>query len=147
MPRDDGERPYTEWLTRARSAMTIAKRSNFDEVSLEDLCFQAQQAAEKALKALYRATGNGFRYTHDIKDLILGLRHGIVDVPSCLDETVMLSRYAVETRYPYCSDDVTFEDYQQAVRYAEMVFNGWTKKLQGYRFNSCLKRYAYRISR
>ena len=127
MPRDAEERPYTEWLIRARSAMTIARRANFDEVSLEDLCFQAQQAGEKALKALYRATGNGIRYTHDIKDLIIGLRHGIADVPSFLDETVMLSRYAVETRYPYCTEEVTYEEYQQAVKHAEMLLK-WVEE-------------------
>lgn len=33
-----------EWLNRARSSMNLANAQN-DEVYLEDLCYQAQQAA------------------------------------------------------------------------------------------------------
>lgn len=40
-----------EWLNRARSSIAHA-RLRSDEVYLEDLCFDAQQAAEKAIKAL-----------------------------------------------------------------------------------------------
>ena len=35
---------------------------------LEDLCYHAQQAAEKALKAVYRRNGWMFRYTHDLEN-------------------------------------------------------------------------------
>ena len=40
-----------EWLNRARSNLTKAKAKS-PEVYLEDLCFDAQQAAEKAIKAV-----------------------------------------------------------------------------------------------
>jgi hypothetical protein len=40
-----------EWLNRARSNLALAK-AQIPDVYLEDLCFDAQQAAEKALKAL-----------------------------------------------------------------------------------------------
>ena len=40
-----------EWLTRARRNLAQA-RAHISEVYLEDLCFDAQQAAEKAIKAL-----------------------------------------------------------------------------------------------
>ena len=38
-----------EWLNRARSNLALAK-SLVPEAYLEDLCFEAQQAAEKAIK-------------------------------------------------------------------------------------------------
>ena len=41
-----------EWLNRARSNLALAK-SNAVEVLLEDFCFEAQQAAEKAIKAVF----------------------------------------------------------------------------------------------
>ena len=40
-----------EWLNRARSNLALAKAKR-KGVYLEDLCFDAQQAAEKAIKAL-----------------------------------------------------------------------------------------------
>ena len=43
-----------EWLNRARSNLVQAEQVR-PGVYLEDLCFQAQQAAEKALKALLLA--------------------------------------------------------------------------------------------
>ena len=40
-----------EWLNHARSNLAMAK-NRIPEVYLEDLCFEAQQAAEKAIKAV-----------------------------------------------------------------------------------------------
>ena len=40
----------TEWLNRAKSNLAIA-RNRLPETYLEDLCFEAQQAAEKAIKS------------------------------------------------------------------------------------------------
>jgi len=41
---------YESWLVRARSSLEIAKARNSDLIYYEDLCYQAQQAAEKAIK-------------------------------------------------------------------------------------------------
>jgi len=48
LPPDDPR----EWLNRARSNLALA-RSTLANVYLEDLCFDAQQAAEKAIKAVF----------------------------------------------------------------------------------------------
>ena len=40
-----------EWLNRARSNLAMAK-NRVEGAYLEDLCFEAQQAAEKAIKAV-----------------------------------------------------------------------------------------------
>jgi HEPN domain-containing protein len=40
------------WLRRAESNLRIARVGREEGVFLEDLCFEAQQVAEKALKAL-----------------------------------------------------------------------------------------------
>ncbi len=48
-PADDP----VEWLNRARSNLARAKADiRIPHVYLEDLCFDAQQAAEKAIKAV-----------------------------------------------------------------------------------------------
>jgi HEPN domain-containing protein len=51
MPERHPPEDPREWLNRARSNLVLA-RSWSAEVYLEDLCFHAQQAAEKAIKAL-----------------------------------------------------------------------------------------------
>lgn len=71
-----------DWLARARSDLAIARLPLPAGACYEDLCFHAQQAAEKALKAVYQYHGWTFRYTHDLEELVTGLeRQGLV-VPS-----------------------------------------------------------------
>ena len=54
-----------EWLNRARSSLSRAKVQTA-EAYLEDLCFDAQQAAEKAIKAVLIKRGIAFPYIHDL---------------------------------------------------------------------------------
>jgi HEPN domain len=53
MPPDERAREVAlQWLGRARSKLALAKQSKPAEAFWEDLCFDAQQAAEKAVKAV-----------------------------------------------------------------------------------------------
>ena len=55
-----------EWLKRAKSNLARAKAGKVSEdILYEDLCFDAQQAAEKALKALCIVHGVKFSRVHD----------------------------------------------------------------------------------
>jgi HEPN domain-containing protein len=121
MPPDATEGEWGIWLARAKSSLLLARQGPPAGVFLEDICYHAQQAAEKALKALFVAHGLRFRYTHDIKELITGLQHQQISVPKPLYETVMLTRYAIETRYPYNAEAVTEDELRQAIAYAERV--------------------------
>ena len=109
-----------EWLNRARSNLTLAKAETTG-VYLEDLCFEAQQAAEKAIKAVLIARGAAFPYVHDLARL-LGLveRTGEV-LPPSLDDADELTRFALVTRYPGAVESVSEDDYRQAVAIAEAV--------------------------
>src|SRR5438876_5786497 len=67
LPPDD---PH-EWLNRARSSLAKAREgAAFPEIYLEDLCFDAQQAAEKAIKAVLLHLGERFPYAHDLALLL-----------------------------------------------------------------------------
>lgn len=48
------------WLRRAESNLNIARLGRQQGILLEDLCFEAQQAAEKALKALLILLGGEY---------------------------------------------------------------------------------------
>lgn len=44
---------YSSWMRRAKSALALGTAGEGDEaIATEDRCFQLQQAAEKALKAV-----------------------------------------------------------------------------------------------
>nr|WP_262921752.1 HEPN domain-containing protein [Salinibacter ruber] len=107
-------------MDRARSNL-IRARQRLPNVYLEDLCFDAQQAAEKALKALCIERGIEFPYVHDLARLITLLQDEGQPVPDEVTEAGRLTRYAVFTCYPGLDDPVTEEDHNRAVSIAERV--------------------------
>jgi HEPN domain-containing protein len=115
-----------EWLRRARSNLIRAK-NRIPGACLEDLCKGAQQAAEKAIKAVYIHRGLAFRYTHDLADLVVELRHAGSTAPKYLDRAKQLTRFAIETRYPGLSGPITERNYYSAVRIAETVLH-WAER-------------------
>jgi len=110
-----------DWLTRARGDLAIARAPLPAGAFWEDLCFHAQQAAEKGLKAVYVQKGWEFRYTHDLETLIYGLEQNGLEVPMTIAASDMLSRYAWEARYPGLDEAITQDEYREAVRMAECV--------------------------
>ena len=54
-----------EWLNRAGSNLALAK-NRIPGAYLEDLCFEAQQAAEKSVKAVLVLRQIVFPYVHDL---------------------------------------------------------------------------------
>lgn len=109
-----------EWLNRARSNLSRAK-SRIPEVYLEDLCFDAQQAAEKAIKALLLKKGVDFPYVHDIAYLLTLVEQRGVQIPDPVRRAEDLTRYAVVTRYPGLAEPVTESHHRDAVTSAETV--------------------------
>jgi HEPN domain-containing protein len=87
-----------EWLNRARSNLARAQMK-ITGVYLEDLCFDAQQAAEKAVKALLIKRGVTFPYVHDLARLVTLLEEAGQEIPELVRRAEALTRYAVVTRY------------------------------------------------
>jgi HEPN domain-containing protein len=103
-----------EWLKRAKSNLVQAQKTDPD-VYLEDLCFQAQQAAEKALKALILQERGNFPYVHNVAQLLGVLDEMGIELPSDIKQTAQLTDYAVEARYPGPFEPVTREEYDAAL--------------------------------
>jgi HEPN domain-containing protein len=118
-----------EWLNRARSNLAHA-RAIIPEVCLEDLCFDAQQAAEKAIKAVCIHRGVRFPYVHDLKELLEALEPSGVKIPKYVWEADELSPFAVVTRYPGRIPPVKPRKYRRAVRIAEAVLR-WAERQIG----------------
>lgn len=117
-----------EWIERAKSNLIRSKQPRLEGVFYEDLCFDAQQAAEKALKALLISRGIPFRFVHDIAELLTLLEQNGITLSESVRDAAELSNYAVETRYPGLLERVTEEEYQQASTVAEKIV-AWVETL------------------
>lgn len=116
------------WLKKAKSNMARAKSGRVSpDILYEDLCFDAQQAVEKALKSLCVIYGIIFPKTHDIAYLVELLEEKNVTVPEDVQNAKILTGYAVETRYPGDYEPVNEDDYFKAIEIAEKVLR-WVKK-------------------
>jgi len=129
-PEQFGPDDPCEWLRRAESNLVQARR-RAPGICLEDLCFQAQQAAEKALKAVLIAQRRRLAYTHDLVALFHSIEQSGQPVPDDVKRTVRLNDYAVETRYPGLFEPVTEEDYREALKLAERCVEWVRQELSG----------------
>jgi HEPN domain-containing protein len=118
-----------EWLNRARSNLALAK-SNIPGVYLEDLCFEAQQAAEKAIKAVMLRRNIDFPYVHDLARLLSMLEEQGEEIPEVIRKAEELTRYALVTRYPGIARPVSEQEYAEAVAIAEAVVR-WAEEYIG----------------
>ena len=117
------------WLSRARSDLAIARAVlGVPEVALGDVCFHAQQAAEKALKALLVARRAVFPRTHVLEHLMDLLVSAGVAVPPRLGEAIRLTDYAVATRYPGFWEPITAPEAAAALETAEAVV-AWVEQV------------------
>ena len=116
-----------DWLRNAQSDLALAGLRRARGMLYEHLCFHAQQAAEKALKALLLAHGVKFPRTHDLAFLIDQLPSAI-SIPPELIDLPTLSKYAVQNRYPGDTIPVSAKHRTHAVRLAEQTVS-WAKRL------------------
>ena len=98
------------------------------DVLFEDVCFDAQQAAEKALKAVFVLKGVQVPRTHSIGDLLTRLTGLGYDIPIDVQEASALTDYAVAARYPGPSEPVLVDYYEKAVATATAVVS-WVSSL------------------
>ena len=118
----------THWLARARSNLLLAESGLQNGVFLEDLCFEAQQAAEKALKAVCVFRDIDFPKTHSLTALAALLEQAGDQLPPDVSEASILTSYAVQARYPDWDEAVTEQEYQRALTLARQVV-AWAEKL------------------
>jgi HEPN domain-containing protein len=117
------------WLRYAQSDLAIALGgATTPEVLYETLCFHAQQVAEKSIKAVLLWRRVSFSYTHNVGTLITLVKNAEIAWEEQLDSASTLTIYAVAARYPGVLEEVSSNEYTQAVEIAELVFL-WAKRL------------------
>lgn len=110
-----------EWLAHARSDLAFARLGLNQDILPEQLCFHAQQAVEKALKAVLLHAGVDFPFTHDLEALLDTLSSAGIEVPDELQDVGLLTPYAVETRYPGFWGEIGAADVRDAIGLADRV--------------------------
>ena len=118
-----------EWLNRAMSALSLAKIPLTQEIFLEDLCFQAQQAVEKSLKGILVHQGQDPPRSHNIAFLLKEVSR-YIEIPIDIEDIVDLTEYSVMTRYPGDYPPVQEKDYALAIEKAESAI-AWAKLIIG----------------
>ena len=106
----------------------MAKQPKPDEVFWEDLCFDAQQAAEKAVKAVLVFHRIDYPRTHQLSELLALLASAGHVVSEGVWEGDRLTSYAMVTRYPGNRDPVDEEEHRRAVAVAETVVR-WAEEV------------------
>ena len=94
------------------------------------MCFHAQQASEKALKAVLLFNRVPFPLTHDLEALLELAKGGGIALPKAIEEIGTLTPYAVEARYPGQMEDLAASDVTEAIGLAEAVVR-WAVELVG----------------
>lgn len=106
---------FQSWVAKAEEdRLCVANNLAAARVPWMVVCFHAQQAAEKYLKAFLVSHGQRIEHTHDLEYL---LEQCLKQDPSLRvlgDDCVALSSYAVDARYP----DVLSDDAEKLARAA-----------------------------
>ena len=79
-----------DWLRYARSDLVLARMASSAGVLLETLCYHAQQAVEKSIKAMLVQYGIAFPRTHNLR-ILLELLPVSCPVPGLVAKSVALT--------------------------------------------------------
>jgi len=111
-----------EWVVYANSDLNLARLGQESkDVLPQQICFHAQQAVEKAFKAVLLFSRVEFPLTHDIEELIDISDQAGISLPSEFLEAGILTPYAVETRYPGYWGEITEHNVTEAIGLAEKI--------------------------
>ena len=107
-----------EWIKHAVSDLRLAETVPASGVLLEHLCFHAQQAAEKAIKAVLVGDGIVPPKTHDIGALLSLVDSYGLAVSADVRPATSLTKYAVISRYPADFGELDENEWSHAVALA-----------------------------
>jgi HEPN domain-containing protein len=126
-------RRHEDWLKQADSDLCAAQDSASSN-HYEWACFQAQQAAEKALKALIISKGSESRI-HSIKFLLSNLPESVSVSDQIQNAARELDKHYIPTRYPDSfstgipKDFFTLDDAQRAISDARKIIEFVKEKI------------------
>ena len=111
------------WIAKAENdLLNVRNNLNAEQVPWDTICFHAQQAAEKMLKAFVVSRGRAVSRTHDLVALLAEAvaEGGPLEVLEA--DCRLLTPYAVMLRYPGAVGEPSEQETHQAVEAAERVY-------------------------
>jgi HEPN domain-containing protein len=130
MPPDVGDPGDSgTWLRMAREDLALAQ-AQVPGVGYGLLCFHAQQAAEKGIKAVLLERAVSFPYIHDLGRLLDIARAANVTIPAEVRDADLLTDYATLARYPG-TGEIEEPDHVRAVATARAVISWAERQLSG----------------
>lgn len=108
-------------LEKASHDVEIADLALAADRALDMVCFHAQQAAEKSLKALLAMDDVPYPFRHDLRELLDMVEPRLPEIRELAEAVKMLTPFAVAGRY---HDDVypTHEEASSRLETAQKVF-------------------------
>ena len=116
----------SDWIRHAKSDLSLAEQQTPPGVLHKTLCFHAQQAAEKAIKALYQVLHLD-AWGHTLSVLLASLPEPARPDASLVDVAKALDKHYIPTRYPNGfergapTDFYTHDEAALAIRQAEAI--------------------------
>jgi HEPN domain-containing protein/predicted nucleotidyltransferase len=108
------------WLEHAQKDLALAQLAYESDLDFaQQVCFQSQQAAEKAIKAVLLERNVDIPYTHELKDLVKEVTSRGLSVPPDVARADELTRCAVKTRYPHTEHEITDQNIADAMLIAD----------------------------
>lgn len=90
-----------QWLHKAESdLLNIRNNLAAERIPTDTVCFHAQQAIEKFLKAVLIANGRNIAKTHDLVKLLTDVADIIPELLQYEERLEEISEYSVGVRYP-----------------------------------------------
>lgn len=112
-----------KWLKFARRDYEISLHlsKTFRPLPIENICYNCQQTAEKALKGILILHTGNYPRTHDIEALHELCKESGTDFGLTASITRTLTRFAKKSRYPDDVYDFTDKDMEVGLKYAEQI--------------------------
>lgn len=120
------------WLEKADHDLITARQTLLlPDGPTDTVCFHAQQASEKALKALLTFHRVSFPKVHDLVLLLdMAVTH-LTDLGAFRERLAEISNYAVEARYPDDWFEPSREEAVQSLAVAEEIVARVRQKISG----------------
>jgi len=112
-----------EWLKYAERDYGVALHlsKTFHPLPVENICYNCQQATEKAMKGILVLNTGDYPRVHDIEVLHEQCRESGTDFGLTQSITRTLTRFATKSRYPDNVHDFIETDTEIGLKYAEQI--------------------------
>ena len=106
---------FMEWAKRAEEDITVAQLVLAENGPPNQICFHAQQSAEKYLKGYLIFKEQKFEKVHQLRYLLELCARIEPSFEILKEDTLYLTRFYIETRYPSDNPDFTPSEAKRAL--------------------------------